>query len=292
MPEFKPWWEFAAKQSNQIDKWNDLAKIEHQNKWMEVTIPHAGVIQFGAIHVERYEGYAFWWNGGTLRDMFNLDNRYGDNIAAQVAYDNTSRDELLRASHLHWFQKKRTELVWALLQIMDEVHKSHNLHNNISPDNIFLHFPEEESKVHIRVCDWGLATKSMDPMKSLYTFRDHKSKDEKMEGRWWVDPTIVYVHNLHADAQVIPVLSKASEEYAVAKIVAKIFGLHISEDYYNRQKDSEKCSINDLEGIFQVYLNCLCNNGRKNAGGIAHIIRFFVQMFKWPIPVEHFRTQY
>jgi hypothetical protein len=44
VPEFKLWWEFAAKQSNQIDKRNDLAKMEHQNESMAVTIPHAGVI--------------------------------------------------------------------------------------------------------------------------------------------------------------------------------------------------------------------------------------------------------
>jgi hypothetical protein len=105
--EFKPWWEFAAKQSNQIDKRNDLAKMEHQNESMAVTIPHAGVVRFAAIHAERYEGYAFWWNGGTLRDMFNLDNGYGDNIAARVAYENTSRNELLRAEHLRRFWKKR-----------------------------------------------------------------------------------------------------------------------------------------------------------------------------------------
>jgi hypothetical protein len=169
---------------------------------------------------------------------------------------------------------------------MDEVHKSHNLHNNISPDNILLHFPEEGSKVYIGVCDWGLATKSTkpikstEPMKSLYTFWDKKSKDEKMEGRWWVDPAIVYVHNPHADAQVIRLLTRASEEYAVAKIAAKIFGSHISEDYYNRQKDSEGYSISDLECIFQVYLNRLCNNSRENAGGISHIITFFMRMFK------------
>jgi serine/threonine protein kinase len=137
-----------------------------------------------------------------------------------------------------------------LLHIMDEVHKSHNLHNDISPDNILLHFPEEESKVYIGVCDWGLVTKSTEPMKSFYTFRNKKSKDEKMEGRWWVDPTIVYVYNLHADAQVIPLLSRASEEYAVAKIAARIFGSHMSEDYYNRQKDSEGYSISDFERIF------------------------------------------
>jgi serine/threonine protein kinase len=80
--------------------------------------------------------------------MFNLDNRYNDDIAARVAYDNTSKDELLRAEHLRRFWKKRIELVWALLHIMDEVHKSHNLHNDIAPDNILLHFLEEESKVY------------------------------------------------------------------------------------------------------------------------------------------------
>ena len=124
--------------------------------------------------------------------MFYLDNKYDNNIVARAAYDNTSGNELLRAEHLCQFQKKQIELVWALLYIIDEVHKNHNLHNDISANNILLHFPEE-SKVHIRVCDWGLATKSTEPIKSLYTFWDKKSKDEKMEGRWWVDPAIVYV---------------------------------------------------------------------------------------------------
>jgi serine/threonine protein kinase len=65
-------------------------------------------------------------------------------------------DELLCAEHLRRFQRKRMELAWMLLHIMDEVHKNHNLHNDISPDNILLHFPEEESKVYIGVCDWAL----------------------------------------------------------------------------------------------------------------------------------------
>jgi hypothetical protein len=84
----------------------------------------------------------------------------------------------------------------------------------------------------------------------LYTFRDKKSKDENMEGRWWVEPAIVYIHNPHADVQVIPLFSRASEEYAVAKIAARIFGSHMSEDYYNWQKDSEGYSISDLQRIF------------------------------------------
>jgi hypothetical protein len=37
--------------------------MEHQNKSMAVTIPHPGVIKFVAIHIEIYEGFAYWWDG-------------------------------------------------------------------------------------------------------------------------------------------------------------------------------------------------------------------------------------
>ena len=80
--------------------------------------------------------------------MFSLDNRYGDNIVARVAYENTFGDEFFCAEHLCQFWKKQMELAWALLHIMNEIHKSHNLHNNISPDNILLHFPEGIQSVH------------------------------------------------------------------------------------------------------------------------------------------------
>jgi hypothetical protein len=85
--------------------------MEHQNESMAVTIPHPSVVKFAAIHDEIYEGYAYWWNGGTLRDMFNLDGRYGNDIAARVMYDNTSGKGFLRAQQLRRFRKKRTELM-------------------------------------------------------------------------------------------------------------------------------------------------------------------------------------
>jgi serine/threonine protein kinase len=127
--------------------------------------------------------------------------------------------------------------VWALLHIMDEVLKSHNLHNDISPDNILLHFPEDESKMYIEVCDWGLATKATEPMKPLYTFRDNNSKNEKMHGRWWVDPNIIYVYQVDLAIEVLPVLTRASEEYVVAKIASRIFAEHMSKDYHQLGAD-------------------------------------------------------
>jgi hypothetical protein len=64
--------------------------MEHLNESMVVRIAYAGVICFFAIHVEEYVGYALWRNGRTPRDMFNLDNRYPEDILVRVAFLNTS----------------------------------------------------------------------------------------------------------------------------------------------------------------------------------------------------------
>jgi hypothetical protein len=130
--------------------------------------------------------------------MFALDNKYGENIFVQVVYENTSDKELHRARLLHWFRNKQTGLAWALKYIMDELHKSPNLHNDISPGNI-------------GICNWGMATKSMEPMKSLYTFTDERSKTVELARRWWVDPRVAYVHKLGEDVQIIPLLTRASK---------------------------------------------------------------------------------
>jgi hypothetical protein len=119
---------------------------------------------------------------------------------------------------------------------MDEVHKSRNLHNDISPDNILLHFPTDESRVYIGIGNWGMTTKSTEPMKSLYAFTDTISEAEEMAKRWWVDPRLAYVHKEGVDVQVIPRFSKTSEEYVVAKIALRFNRGNMSEDFYKLQR--------------------------------------------------------
>ena len=84
--------------------------MEHQNESMAVRIPHARIIQYVAIHVQKYKSYGYWWNGGTLREMFNLDNAYGDDIYARVMHPNSSEGDYIKADRLRRFPKKRTEL--------------------------------------------------------------------------------------------------------------------------------------------------------------------------------------
>lgn len=288
-------WEFAAKLSNQWQERPDLAKLEHQNESLAVRIPHPGVIRFVAIHADKYEGYAYWWNGGTLREMLNRDRLYGEDVFVHFRFGNDSDEELIRAHQLVRFRKKRTELAWALLHIMNEVHKSNNLHNDLSPDNILLHFPQDESRVYIGVCDWGLTTKATEPMQSLYTFTNAEQMAETLRRRWWVDPRVAYLHKRDADVQIIPKLSRASEEYATARIAQRINAKTMSKDYEKLQRESQTSVVfsnEDFANAFHTYMDRVCNEGRDAAGGLSHIITRFRDTYNWPRPHEHFRTTY
>ena len=294
-PGIEPFWEFAAKLSNQAYERPDLAKVEHQNESMAVRIPHPGVIRFAAIHASKYEGYAYWWNGGTIREMLNRDRDYGEDVYVHLAYGRFPDDEIIRAHQLVRFRKKRTELAWALLHIMDEVHKSGNLHNDLSPENVLLHFPRDESRVYIGVCDWGMTSKSSEPIKSLYTFTKAEDMAETLQRRWWVDPAIAYLHKRDADVQIIPYLSKTSEEYATARIAQRINGRSMSKEYEKLQRESGSSVVftnQEFADTFHLYMDRLCSTGRENAGGLSHIITRFSNTYKWPTPHEHFRSAY
>ena len=67
-----------------------------------------------------------------------------------------------------------------------------------------------------------MAFKSMEQMKSLYISTNVQSMTQTLAKRWWVDPRIAYLHRQGVDADITPLLLKTSEEYAIAKIVARI----------------------------------------------------------------------
>jgi len=52
-------------------------------------------------------------------------------------------------------------------------------------------------------------------MKSLYTFTFVNDRDEVLRRRWWVDPSITYVHRRNVDVEIISNLSRKSKEYVV-----------------------------------------------------------------------------
>ena len=172
---------------------------------------------------------------------------------------------------------------------------SNNLHNDLSPDNILLHFPLNESRVYIGVCDWGMTTFASEPMWSMYTFTSAAERNKTLAERWWVDPAIAYLHKRDADVEVIPQLTKTSEAYAVAKIASRINKRNMSENYWKLQKREETSvhfRVQDLGEVFRGYLDRLCTSDRDGAGGLSHIVTRFRDTYNWPVPYDHFRSSY
>ena len=57
------------------------------------------------------------------------------------------------------YRRHRAYLTWALMCVVDVVHKHDVLHNDLNPNNVILHFLQDrENTVFIGVCDWGMAS--------------------------------------------------------------------------------------------------------------------------------------
>jgi hypothetical protein len=145
-PAIPKYWVFAAK----TQKGDTVATrtIRFNTKAMALRTAHEGCIKWIAIHPTKSEGYSLWWNGGTIREMMRDEERYNResvHITLQATSLIDSRDDYQKkldvARHVEVFRKKRHELAWTFLNTMNNIHHCHTLHNNMSPNNVMLHFP-------------------------------------------------------------------------------------------------------------------------------------------------------
>jgi hypothetical protein len=118
--------------------------------------------------------------------------------------------------------------------------------------------------------------------------------EETLRRRYWVDPRVVYVHKESQDIQIIPDLNIASEDFATAKIAAKINRGNMCTAYHEAEavqtRHFEK--IGDLGAVFEGYLDRVCKNNMGTVGGLGHLINRFRDTHKWPTPNEHYRVGY
>jgi hypothetical protein len=120
---------------------------------MALRSAHEGCIKWIAVHPTKSEGYTLWWNGGTIREMIREEVLYNhesvhitlqwlpEEAAILIDSNNDYQKKLDTARRVEVFRKKRHKLAWTFLNTMNNVHHCHTLHNDMSPDNVLLHFP-------------------------------------------------------------------------------------------------------------------------------------------------------
>jgi hypothetical protein len=188
-PAIPKLWEFAAKR--QKGDTVMVQKVRFNAEAMTLRSVQEDCIKWIAVHPTEPEGYTLWWNGGTIREMLRDEaqfNREDVHITLQAAILIDSKDDYQKklelATHMDVFQKKRHKLAWTFLNTMNNVHHCCTLHNDISPDNILLHFlPNFLDKVYIGICDWAMAGNFNDLKESLYIYESEQAKTMIMWGR-------------------------------------------------------------------------------------------------------------
>jgi hypothetical protein len=167
-------------------------KVQFNTEAMALQSAHEGCIEWIAIYPIKSEGYNLWWNRGTIREMMKDEERFNCksvHITLQAVILIDSRDDyqnkLDASRRVEVFWKKRYKLVWTFLNTMNNVHHCHTLHNDISPDNVMLHFPPNSTdKVYIGICNWAMAGNFNDLKKSLYIHESQEARTRIMQHRW------------------------------------------------------------------------------------------------------------
>jgi hypothetical protein len=145
-PAIPKHWAFAAK----TQKGNMVAArtVRFNAEAMALRSAHKDCIKWIAVHPTKSEGYTLWWNGGTIWEMIREEALYycesvHFTLQATILIDSNDdyQKKLDTARRVEVFRKKRHELAWTFLNTMNNVHHYHTLHNDISPNNVLLHFP-------------------------------------------------------------------------------------------------------------------------------------------------------
>jgi hypothetical protein len=173
-PAIPKYWAFVAK--TQKGDTHAAQKVRFNTEAMALRSAHEGCIKWITVHPTKSEGYSLWWNGGTIWEMIKDEERFNResvHITLQAAFLIDSRDDYQKKLHaarrVEVFRKKRHELAWIILNTMSNVHHCHTLHNDMSPDNVMLHFPPNfEDKIYTDICDWAVAGNFNDLKESLY----------------------------------------------------------------------------------------------------------------------------
>jgi hypothetical protein len=99
------------------------------------------------------EANTLWWNGGTHQEMLDYNTKYSPIIDNQTLLQQGGLD-VEGLTQLVAFKQNCVKLAWAFKNIMNAIHHFGILHNDLSKNNIMLHFLLDKlDVVYIGICN-------------------------------------------------------------------------------------------------------------------------------------------
>ena len=234
------WIEFAGKTMKA--KGNLENRKERSIEALACPVDHPGVIKLQYLNMKTYESYSMWWNGGSLKNM-----RAYDQSIAEI-----HESEILRSPGLDFearkrlvvYRKHRAYLAWALMCIVDVVHKHDVLHNDLNPNNVMLHFPrDEDGVIFIGVCDWGMATWTNEEAPSNYG-RDSEEEMVKHKEKYnCAGPELFHVRGKRGTSRSPMRMARKhrhtylSESFSVGTLAKKIYRHDSTSNLFQQNRD-------------------------------------------------------
>jgi serine/threonine protein kinase len=236
-------------------------------------IDHPGVIKVMYLDRRTYESFTLWWNGGSLFGMQQYDKRYAPEMHETELLRSPGPDYEAR-KRLVLYRKKRAHLAWALMNIMAAVSVQDVLHNDLSPNNVLLHFPDnDEDVVNIGVCDWGLATWTGEVAPSLYGKPNEKELDEARRKYNWIAPELFHLTGEPGSATSPRRASRAhactvlSDSYTVGMLARKMYMHDSTSELFQKNRDPGSTRYRFEQALLQLTMI----NPRERSS-IVHVV--------------------
>ena len=176
-----------------------------------------------------------------------------DEILRRVGHDFEARQSLVT------YRKHRAYLAWALMCIVDVVHKQDVLHNDLNPNNVMLHFPRDRpGAVFIGICDWGMATWIQEEAPSNYGKKTEKDLRKHRAKYYCAAPELFHVTRERGTLQSPMRMAMAhnhtikSESYSEGMLAKKIYRMDATSTLFQRNKDANAIKVRFEQSLAEL----------------------------------------
>jgi serine/threonine protein kinase len=236
-----PYIEFVGKTMKLKDN------LEHRKsrstKALACLVEHPRIIKVMYLDRHTYESFTLWWNGRSLFAMPHYDRKYKQDQHESELLRSPGPDYETR-KRLVLYRKKRAYLAWALMNIMAVVSVEDVLHNDLSPNNVLLHFPiNDDNVVNIGVCDWGLATWTGEVAPLFYGKPNDTLLDKTKKRYNWIAPELFHLTGEPGSATSPRRAGKAhactvlSNSYTVGMLAKKMYMGDSTSEFFQKNRD-------------------------------------------------------